>query len=77
MACPQHSFLRRAAMQLDRKSILAAVGVVIREGRAAQAKVNDELRNQIVSLQERFDALEQRGSPRSLRAVPDKDSMIA
>ncbi len=74
-------------MRLDQRSILAAVGQVLREQRDEQRKVTDELRTRVAALEAKIDALEQRGSSsRILRAVPpaadsavpfDKDSMIA
>ena len=66
---------RRTQMHLDGKSILSAVGQVIREDRAArgaaiadQERINVELREQIMALQNRIETLERR-TPSRPRAV--------
>jgi len=59
-------------------AILGAVAVIIHEERDAQRKINDELRTRCSALEAKIDALEQqRGSPRSLRAPPEKSALIA
>jgi hypothetical protein len=56
-------------MQLDQKSILAACGIILREHRNEQRKINDELRDQIAALQRRLEALEREAAVPRLRAV--------
>jgi cell division protein FtsB len=56
-------------MRLDAKAIMGAVATIVKEDRAKQAAINDELRATITTLEARIEAIEQRGPSRSLRAV--------
>jgi hypothetical protein len=48
-------------MRLDAKAIMGAVATIVKEDRAKQAAINDELRATIATLEARIEAIEQRG----------------